>query len=107
MQARVINNGQSCIAAKRFIVHESIAPEFEAKFVEAMRQLVVGDPMAEATQIGPLATRAIRDELDDQVRRSVAAGARVLTGGHTLRWTRQLLRAHRPRGCSRRLARVL
>jgi succinate-semialdehyde dehydrogenase / glutarate-semialdehyde dehydrogenase len=84
VQARVINNGQSCIAAKRFIVHESIAPEFEAKFVEAMRQLVVGDPMAEATQIGPLATRAIRDELDDQVRRSVAAGARVLTGGHAL-----------------------
>jgi len=84
VQARVINNGQSCIAAKRFIVEQSIAAGFETKFVEAMRGLTVGDPMDEATQVGPLATRAIRDELDDQVRRSVAAGARVLTGGHAI-----------------------
>ena len=84
VQSRVINNGQSCIAAKRFIVDEAIAGEFESKFVDAMRRLVVGDPMAEATQIGPLATRAIRDELDNQVRRSVTAGARVLTGGHAI-----------------------
>ncbi|MCU1236030.1 MAG: aldehyde dehydrogenase [Candidatus Solibacter sp.] len=84
VQARVINNGQSCIAAKRFIVDQSIAAEFEAKFVDAMQRLVIGDPMDEATQIGPLATRAIRDELDDQVRRSIDAGARVLTGGHPL-----------------------
>jgi succinate-semialdehyde dehydrogenase/glutarate-semialdehyde dehydrogenase len=84
VQSRVINNGQSCIAAKRFIVDEAIAAEFEGKFVAAMRGLVVGDPMEETTQVGPLATRAIRDELDGQVKRSVLAGARVLTGGHAL-----------------------
>jgi succinate-semialdehyde dehydrogenase/glutarate-semialdehyde dehydrogenase len=84
VQARTINNGQSCIAAKRFIVHESIAAEFETRFVAAMQALVIGDPMQEATQLGPLATCAIRDELDNQVRRSVAAGARLLTGGHPL-----------------------
>ena len=54
------------------------------RFVAAMQALVVGDPMQEATQVGPLATRAIRDDLDDQVRRSVAAGARILTGGHPI-----------------------
>ena len=81
VQARVINNGQSCIAAKRFIVEETIAGEFERRFVEAMSQLVVGDPMQDATQVGPLATPVILHELDEQVRRSVAAGARVLTGG--------------------------
>jgi len=81
VQARVINNGQSCIAAKRFIVEEAIAGEFERRFVEAMSQLVVGDPMQESTQVGPLATPVILHELDEQVRRSVAAGARVLTGG--------------------------
>ncbi|MEO8594654.1 MAG: NAD-dependent succinate-semialdehyde dehydrogenase [Candidatus Solibacter sp.] len=81
VQARVLNNGQSCIAAKRFIVHDSIAAEFESGFVKAMAALVVGDPMQEATQVGPLATPVILNDLDDQVRRSVAAGARVLTGG--------------------------
>jgi len=81
VQARVINNGQSCIAAKRFIVEEAIAGEFERRFVEAMSELVVGDPMQAATQVGPLATPVILHELDEQVRRSVAAGARVLTGG--------------------------
>jgi succinate-semialdehyde dehydrogenase/glutarate-semialdehyde dehydrogenase len=81
VQARVINNGQSCIAAKRFIVEDAIAGEFERRFVEAMSQLVVGDPMQAATQVGPLATPVILHELDEQVRRSVAAGARVLTGG--------------------------
>uniref|UniRef100_Q01SB0 Aldehyde dehydrogenase n=1 Tax=Solibacter usitatus (strain Ellin6076) TaxID=234267 RepID=Q01SB0_SOLUE len=84
VQARVINNGQSCIAAKRFIVDDTIAGEFETRFVAAMQRLVVGDPMVETTQVGPLATRAIRDELDGQVKRSVLAGARVLTGGHAL-----------------------
>jgi len=81
VQARVINNGQSCIAAKRFIVEEAICGEFERRFVQAMSQLVVGDPMHESTQVGPLATPVILHELDEQVRRSVAAGARVLTGG--------------------------
>ena len=81
VRARVINNGQSCIAAKRFIVHREIAPEFERRFVERMRKLKVGDPLDESTEVGPLATEAIVDGLDDQVKRSVAAGARVLTGG--------------------------
>ncbi|MFO7893775.1 MAG: NAD-dependent succinate-semialdehyde dehydrogenase [Longimicrobiales bacterium] len=80
--ARHINNGQSCIAAKRFIVHESIAGEFTARFVERTEALTVGDPMDEATDIGPLATEAIRDELADQVERSVNAGAQLLTGGY-------------------------
>jgi succinate-semialdehyde dehydrogenase/glutarate-semialdehyde dehydrogenase len=81
VQARILNNGQSCIAAKRFIVEEGIADKFEGRFVEAMSQLVVGDPMQAATQVGPLATPVILHDLDEQVRRSVAAGARVLTGG--------------------------
>jgi succinate-semialdehyde dehydrogenase/glutarate-semialdehyde dehydrogenase len=82
--ARHINNGQSCIAAKRFIVHEDIAGEFTARFVDRTEALVVGDPMDPATDIGPLATEAIRDELADQVERAVEAGAHVLTGGETL-----------------------
>ncbi len=84
VQARVVNNGQSCIAAKRFIVHGRIADEFESRFVAAMASLRVGDPMDEATDVGPLATPAIVEELDAQVQRSVAMGARVLTGGHRL-----------------------
>ncbi|HEY1784221.1 MAG TPA: NAD-dependent succinate-semialdehyde dehydrogenase, partial [Pirellulales bacterium] len=82
--ARTINNGQSCIAAKRFIVAGAIADRFEQRFVERMAALQVGDPLDPATSVGPLATRQIVDELDDQVRRSVAAGARLLTGGHKL-----------------------
>jgi succinate-semialdehyde dehydrogenase/glutarate-semialdehyde dehydrogenase len=82
--ARVLNNGQSCIAAKRFIVDARVADEFERRFVEGMARLRVGDPMEEATEVGPLATPAILEELDAQVRRSVALGARVLTGGHRL-----------------------
>jgi succinate-semialdehyde dehydrogenase/glutarate-semialdehyde dehydrogenase len=79
--ARCINNGQSCIAAKRFIVHDDIYDAFESSFVSAMQALVVGDPMDPATQLGPLATTAIAEELDQQVHRS---GARVLTGGRRL-----------------------
>ena len=81
VKARVINNGQSCIAAKRFIVHERVAPEFERRFVSAMESLRLGDPFDEKTDIGPLATPQIVDDLDKQVRESVAAGARLLTGG--------------------------
>ncbi len=79
--ARTINNGQSCIAAKRFIVHADVYDEFERRFVAGMRALRVGDPMDPATQIGPLATEELRRGVDEQVRRSVEAGARVLTGG--------------------------
>lgn len=84
VQARVINNGQSCIAAKRFIVHEQIADAFEQRLVEGMRALLVGDPMDPSTQVGPLATRDILETLDEQVRMSVEMGARVLTGGKIL-----------------------
>jgi succinate-semialdehyde dehydrogenase/glutarate-semialdehyde dehydrogenase len=80
-RARCINNGQSCIAAKRFIVHADVADAFEARFVAAMEALRVGDPMQDGVDVGPLATAAIRDEVDEQVRTSVSAGARVLTGG--------------------------
>ena len=84
VSARTLNNGQSCIAAKRFIVHEAAADEFTRKFVAGMEALVVGDPMDEKTDIGPLARPDLREKVDKQVRDSVAAGARVLTGGRTL-----------------------
>jgi succinate-semialdehyde dehydrogenase/glutarate-semialdehyde dehydrogenase len=79
--ARCINNGQSCIAAKRFIVVEPVADTFTERFVDHMRSLRVGDPMARNTDLGPLAMASIRDELHRQVEESVAAGARLLTGG--------------------------
>src|SRR3954467_1736756 len=82
--ARMINNGQSCIAAKRFIIHEQIYDRFLDEFVDAVEAVRVGDPMNEQTQLGPLATGAIRDDLDKQVKASVAAGARILTGGATI-----------------------
>ena len=81
VKARAINNGQSCIAAKRFIVADAVYEEFLHRFTDGMRSLVVGDPTSEKTDIGPLATEAIRDELHAQVQRSVAVGARVLLGG--------------------------
>jgi succinate-semialdehyde dehydrogenase/glutarate-semialdehyde dehydrogenase len=84
VKARTINNGQSCIAAKRFIVHQGIYDDFVPRFVRGMELLKIGDPMDEATNVGPLATPAILEELDQQVRSSVAAGARVLTGGKRL-----------------------
>jgi succinate-semialdehyde dehydrogenase/glutarate-semialdehyde dehydrogenase len=82
--ARAINNGQSCIAAKRFIVHEAIHDAFLERFVSGMRALRVGNPMDEGVQVGPLATASIRDDVHDQVCRSVAAGARLLCGGEPL-----------------------
>jgi len=81
VQARIINNGQSCIAAKRFIVTEDCADEFETQFVRLMENLTVGDPMDPDTDVGPLATDAIRTELHGHVEGSVAAGARLRTGG--------------------------
>jgi succinate-semialdehyde dehydrogenase/glutarate-semialdehyde dehydrogenase len=84
VEARTINNGQSCIAAKRFIVDRRIADDFERRFVAGMEALRVGDPMEEATQVGPLATAQILEDLDGQVRRSVEMGARLLTGGKRL-----------------------
>lgn len=84
VKARIINNGQSCIAAKRFIVHEAIAPEFERRFGETMSRLVVGDPLDPATEVGPLATEQVRADIEAQVEASLAAGARALTGGRRL-----------------------
>lgn len=84
VKARTMNSGQSCIAAKRFIVAAKIYPEFEKRFVEQMQALKVGDPMKEATDIGPLATEQILKDVADQVQTSVAAGALVLTGGQKL-----------------------
>ena len=84
VRARTINNGQSCIAAKRFIVHETIADEFETRFVSAMRSLVLGDPAQPQTQVGPLAMQQLVDDLDAQVKESVRLGARVLTGGRSV-----------------------
>ena len=81
VRARTINNGQSCIAAKRFIVHESVYEDFVARFTERMAALKVGDPMDPATDVGPLATEQILKDLHDQVERAVRDGARVRTGG--------------------------
>lgn len=84
VKARIVNNGQSCIAAKRFIVADSIAHEFERRFVAKMEALIVGDPFDEKTELGPLATPDGVADLDRDVQKTVAAGARVLTGGKPL-----------------------
>jgi succinate-semialdehyde dehydrogenase/glutarate-semialdehyde dehydrogenase len=85
VEARVINNGQSCIAAKRFIVAAPIADEFERKFVARMQGLRVGDPFDQKTELGPLATPDAVTTLDADVQKTVQAGAKVLTGGHPLK----------------------
>jgi len=85
VEARVINNGQSCIAAKRFIVAESIAAEFERKFVDRMKNLRIGDPFDDRTELGPLATADAVKSLDADVQKTVKAGAKLLTGGHPLK----------------------
>jgi succinate-semialdehyde dehydrogenase/glutarate-semialdehyde dehydrogenase len=81
IKARIINSGQSCIAAKRFIISEQVAPEFEKRFIAGMQALKVGDPLDPATDLGPLATHELLEILDAQVTQSIQAGARVLTGG--------------------------
>jgi succinate-semialdehyde dehydrogenase/glutarate-semialdehyde dehydrogenase len=84
IKARIVNNGQSCIAAKRFLVHEEIAGEFQRHFVAAMEALRIGDPLDEQTEIGPMATPQIVDDLERQVNESVRAGAKLLTGGRRI-----------------------
>jgi succinate-semialdehyde dehydrogenase / glutarate-semialdehyde dehydrogenase len=84
VRARVLNNGQSCIAAKRFIIANEIAEEFEHKFVAAMEALTIGDPLDPATEIGPLATANAVRALHVDVTKTVEKGGRVLTGGSSL-----------------------
>ncbi|WP_322093592.1 NAD-dependent succinate-semialdehyde dehydrogenase [Paraburkholderia bannensis] len=84
VKARFNNAGQSCVCAKRFIVSESIADAFTEQFVAKVKALKVGDPTAAETQMGPLARGDLRDMLDSQVQRSVAAGASLLTGGASI-----------------------
>ena len=79
--SRLLNGGQSCIAAKRFIIVEQVYDEFEHLFIERMKSKIMGDPMKEETYIGPQARNDLRDELHDQVVRSVAQGAKLLLGG--------------------------
>ena len=84
VDARTVNNGQSCIAAKRFIVHEKVFDQFEKKFVAKMASLKVGNPMDPQTHVGPLATADGVNDLEKQVNQSVEMGARVLLGGKRL-----------------------
>jgi succinate-semialdehyde dehydrogenase/glutarate-semialdehyde dehydrogenase len=84
IKARTINNGQSCIAAKRFLVADEVYDEFLRQFVEGMRALKVGDPFDETTEIGPLATEHILQDVHEQVQKSIAAGAKLLTGGNRI-----------------------
>jgi succinate-semialdehyde dehydrogenase / glutarate-semialdehyde dehydrogenase len=85
VKARVQNNGQSCIAAKRFIVDQHIADEFEKLFVEKMEALKIGDPFEESTELGPLATADGVTTLDADVQKTIKAGAKLLTGGKPLK----------------------
>jgi succinate-semialdehyde dehydrogenase/glutarate-semialdehyde dehydrogenase/succinate-semialdehyde dehydrogenase len=79
--SRFSNNAQSCIAAKRFLIAESVFEEYSSRFVEAVKAIVVGDPMDPSTKFGPLARSDLRDTVHRQVKDAVAQGARVLTGG--------------------------
>lgn len=84
LTSRMLNNGQSCIAAKRLILHEAIAPAFLERFQQACVGMKVGDPLDPETELGPLATAQILQELHNQVTATVAAGAKVLCGGQPL-----------------------
>lgn len=84
VRSRYQNTGQSCIAAKRFIIVDAVFDEFQQRFVDAVLALRVGNPADRATQIGPLARDDLRDDLERQVRQSVAGGATLVTGGARL-----------------------
>jgi succinate-semialdehyde dehydrogenase / glutarate-semialdehyde dehydrogenase len=81
IKARMVNSGQSCIAAKRFLLADAIYDEFVARFVSEMQKLKLGDPVDEATQVAPLASEHILRGVDDQVQKSIAGGAKLLCGG--------------------------
>ena len=87
VKSRLVNGGQSCIAAKRFIVVKSVREEFTRRYVEAFRKIRIGDPTDPQSDIGPMARVDLRDQIHDQVCRSVAQGARLLTGGEVPRQT--------------------
>ncbi len=84
VKSRCINNGQSCIAAKRFIIHDDVYDEFETGFVAAIEALRIGDPMRETTDLGPLATAQLVTDLEQQVQAATRAGGRILTGGERM-----------------------
>ena len=84
VKARCVNNGQSCIAAKRFLVHDLIYDMFETKFVAAMEALKVGDPMHAETDIGPIATKSGLEDLLSQIETAKSVGGKVLTGGERI-----------------------
>jgi succinate-semialdehyde dehydrogenase / glutarate-semialdehyde dehydrogenase len=84
VKSRAINSGQSCIAAKRFVVHEAVYAEFERAFVEGMEALKVGDPTLEETEVGPMVSAEALQRLLDQVEAALTAGGRVLTGGNRI-----------------------
>ena len=84
VRSRMQNNSQSCIAAKRFIVERTVADDFTERFVARIQALNVGDPMRAETDVGPLARKDLREEVHDQVQRTVSQGARILTGGEML-----------------------
>jgi succinate-semialdehyde dehydrogenase / glutarate-semialdehyde dehydrogenase len=82
IKARTLNSGQSCIAAKRFFIADKVYDKFLDEFVKRMRSLKIGDPLDETTEIAPLATEQILNGVHDQVQKSIAAGAKLLTGGN-------------------------
>jgi succinate-semialdehyde dehydrogenase / glutarate-semialdehyde dehydrogenase len=84
VRSRCVNSGQSCIAAKRFIIHSDIYEAFETRFVAGMKAMRVGNPMKEDTDIGPLATARIAEDLEAQVKTAIRDGARILTGGERI-----------------------
>ncbi len=92
MRARINNNGQSCIAGKRFIVHADVYDAFAAEFTARMAALKVGDPLLPETEVGPVATESGRQDLVDLVEDARAKGATILTGGRRTRPPRLVLR---------------
>ena len=90
----MVNSGQSCIAAKRFIIADAIYDQYLAQFVERMKKLKLGDPREETTEVGPLSSEYILRGVDDQVQKSVAAGAKILCGRETRRRPRLFLRTN-------------
>jgi succinate-semialdehyde dehydrogenase/glutarate-semialdehyde dehydrogenase len=84
IKARTINTGQSCIAGKRFFIADRIYNDFLRQFVERMRALKIGDPFDQTTEIGPMASEQILNDVHEQVQKTIAAGAKLLTGGNRI-----------------------